>query len=104
MDDKDFIIGSILSSLGYNRTPEDVIGVIKELISRVEGKEALWSDDGNIIYGTLVMLWGNYGVSPRAGWIDKDVKGEVLLTLRKELEDYQRSLRLWKEDDERSNH
>ena len=104
MHDKAEIIESILSSLWYNRKTEHVIGVIKELISRVEGEYPVWTDDGNIIYGTLVILCGNYGVSPRAGWIDKDVKGEVLLSLREELEYYQRSLRLWSEDDERSNH
>lgn len=66
------IIRAILSSYGYNRVDEYMINVCKEVKSRLR-KTDTWTDrtdEGNIIYGTLVCLYGEYGTSPRSGWFD----------------------------------
>ena len=87
------IIRAILSSYGYNRADEYMINVCKEVKSRLR-KTDTWTDrtdDGNIIYGTLVCLYGEYGTSPRSGWFDgesKKIVEEIIKEIDTAIEEY----------------
>lgn len=74
-------IGSIydlLVSYGYNRSTDDMIELCKELIDRLTDKD--WynkrksTDEGDIIYGYIILLFGDYGTSPRSGWFENKHK------------------------------
>ena len=84
------VVNSVLSSYWYNRTAKCMVRLIKEVISRVnENYETEWTDDGDIIFGILVLMFGDYGVSPRAGWIDAEYKQDILKELQEELKEYE---------------
>lgn len=84
------VVYAMLSSFWYNRSTESIISLIKEVISRVnKNYETEWTDDGNILFGTLVLMFGDYGVSPRAGWIDEEYKQGLLKELREDLKEYE---------------
>ena len=64
------IIEAIFDSYFYNRSTEDMIDLCKEIIDRLElvKIDVTWTPDGNIIYGILTLLYGDYGTSPRSGF------------------------------------
>lgn len=79
-------IGSIydlLVSYGYNRSTDDMIELCKEIIVRLTDKDwynkRVTTDDGDIIYGYIIMLFGDYGTSPRSGWFENKNKQLVPL-------------------------
>jgi hypothetical protein len=85
----------MLVSYGYNRDNEYMLRVCTEVKKRLK-KEAnspiLWTDEGSIIYGTLVCLYGDYGTSPRSGWFEsKEIVEEIINGIDEKLEE------LWKE-------
>lgn len=63
---------SLLSSFGYNRTDEWMIELCEEVKKRIQREKVKWSDDGDIIYGAIVEMYGNCGTSPRSGWIEEE--------------------------------
>ena len=69
-DEERLFLRSMLDSLWYNRDTKDYLSVLREVRKRIDCVRCDWSDDGNIIYGALVCRYGDYGVSPRAGWFD----------------------------------
>lgn len=80
------VVDAILTSFSYNRNDDDMLELIEELEKRVQRYRHSWSDDGNIAYGILVLLYGDYGTSPRNGWIEKDME-KILSQLRKNKDD-----------------
>ena len=63
------ILDSMIRALSYERSDEEMIALYDELIKRFNrDKDVSWSDDGNIIYSTIVIMFGEYGTSPRSGW------------------------------------
>lgn len=81
---------ALLDVLYYNGYKE----VIYELISYIESNEDVYGisqpnflgndydDPLRILWSVLVMLYGDYGTSPRTGWIEKDRKKECLNALK----------------------
>ena len=69
---------SLLSSFDYNRTDEWMIELCEEVKKRIQREKVKWSDDGDIIYGAIVEMYGNCGTSPRIGWIEEE---EIILDL-----------------------
>ena len=64
------IIESIFNSFAYNRDFRDMIELCEEVRDRVNRfHSSYYTDDGNIIYGFIVLLYGEYGTSPRSGWL-----------------------------------
>ena len=64
------IIKAIFTSYAYNRDFSDMIKLCDEVLDRIHGWHSIdHTDDGNIIYGYIVLLWGEYGTSPRSGWL-----------------------------------
>lgn len=99
------IIYSMVASLNYNRETEYTMEVCHRIIKRIDeaynyrsitaddkpvSRETIESieDDVNNIYGTLVMLYGDYGTSPRTGWIEgESIKQEIIDTLIDKIKD-----------------
>lgn len=92
-------IGSLLASLSYNRTEEYMVTIIEELLGRIKDTFPCyeWSDMGNIIYGYIIMLWGDYGTSPRSGWIELEHRASIIKELEEELKEYKRVVEYRKE-------
>ena len=69
------IIRAIFWSYAYNRDIGYMVDLCQEVLERVHGAHisSRWTDDGNILYGTIVLLWGNYGTSPRGGWLEEHI-------------------------------
>ena len=85
-------IESIIAAYSYNRNTKDVINMIQGAINRILDRPYneinAGDDDTDILMSSLVLRYGDYGTSPRFGWIEADYKGDVLYTLGKELNYY----------------
>ena len=67
----DEIVEAILYSFRYNREDDYMLKLLDEVEDRVDGTWKIqWTDDGNILFGSLVLLFGDYGTSPRSGWVE----------------------------------
>ena len=66
----DEIVEAILYSFQYNREDDDMLKLLDEVEARIGLCTREWTDDGNILFGFLVLLFGDYGTSPRSGWIE----------------------------------
>lgn len=74
----------LLVSIWYQASAEELHGLIQEVIDRIDS-DADWTDLGNIIYGTLICTYGDYGTSPRSGWFEnEDAKKDALAILKEE--------------------
>lgn len=74
-------ISDMLWSLWYNREVDELIELCEELLKRINKTEGYfeWSDDGNNLFGAMIQAYGEYGVSPRAGWFtDEKAKKECI--------------------------
>lgn len=87
------VIRSIVTSYDYNRSDAHLLRVIKNVMSRFEDKGTLAyefikdvREDADIFTGILVYLYGDYGTSPRYGWLDSDKKDAVMKALKDEFE------------------
>ena len=79
------IVGAIVSSFYYNRSREDMINLCEEVKKRIRTDNVEWTDDGNIFYGILVLLYGDYGTSPRGGWLESEAE-EIIASINEEIE------------------
>lgn len=79
------IVRAIIASFDYNRSCEDMIKLCEEVKKRILNEEVDWTDDGNIFYGMLVILYGDYGTSPRGGWLESDAE-EIIASINEEIE------------------
>lgn len=86
-------IESVISAYYYNRETKDVITMIKSTINRILDKPYdelnAGDDDTDILMCALVLRYGDYGTSPRFGWIAEDYKSSILFTLGRELNYYE---------------
>ena len=100
------VLEGILSSYFYNRDTEYMaylcIGIKERMtqkpilnIKRIKDFRYI-SDDVDNIYGSLVCLFGDYGTSPRYGWIEIDTAPLIKVLDER----YERYLRLAKEEDD----
>lgn len=93
-------VKAILNSYAYEREFDYMIELCWEVAERVTGcanKNSNRTYDGDIIYGFLVLMYGDYGTSPRSGWIDKEYDKEIKDCLYDLIEVY---TRLKEEEDE----
>lgn len=68
------ILDGLLGSLSYIRDEKQLFNLYDELVKRFKNYNVEFSDDGNIVFGTMVMIFGDHGTSPRTGWFyDKDI-------------------------------
>lgn len=94
------IVRAIFNSYAYNREFSYMIKLCREVAERVNGCKNRNSDrtyDGDIIYGFLVLMYGDYGTSPRSGWITGEYTTEITDCIYDLIEAY---TRLKEEEDE----
>ena len=98
MDHNDLIYG-ITNSLWYNLECEDLTAIYKAIISRLKHgsyeQNVLQDPDLNfvvdIMMGIIDSIYGDYGTSPRFGWIeDENVKNDIITDLEEEIEELKR--------------
>ena len=95
------ILNALITSYFYNRNTEDVLKMLDELQKRIKKNYCVWTDDVNIIFGTLILLYGDYGTSPRGGWFDdQKAKEEILDEIKRVIKEYEESLAREKEEQE----
>lgn len=70
MNEIESTVRAIFNSYAYNREFSYMIELCEEVNKRVCNYRYVPSDDGDIIYGFLVIMYGDYGTSPRSGWFD----------------------------------
>lgn len=88
------IIQAIFDSFSYNRADYHMFLLCEEIRERIDNNsEVIWTDDGDIIYGILVLLYGDYGTSPRSGWIQDLYIENVKLCVNDIIEEYKRDIR-----------
>lgn len=85
------VIRSIITSYNYNRSDGYLLKLIKNVITRLEDKgpteyfdDKDIRDDTDIFNGILVNLYGDYGTSPRYGWLDSANRYAVIKALKDE--------------------
>lgn len=92
------ITEAILTSYEYNYSDEYLIKVYEDVINRLEsGPYRVPTEEAHIINGIFVLLYGDYGTSPRYGWIDKDkqqVKDDIINILKDHIEELRLNLDL----------
>ena len=65
-----YIVEAIFYSYYYNRSIYHMIALCEEIEARIDlNYNGEQTDDGDIMYGILVILYGDFGTSPRSGWI-----------------------------------
>lgn len=93
------VLHSMLCNLQYMRNNVHMLSVCIALKDRLRNKDNFVSYEVNwdvdMIYGTMVYMFGNYGVAPRSGWLEyiipraldevidqeiKDIKGLIKFT------------------------
>lgn len=66
-------LDAMLGAASYQMCDEELSALYDELIKRFKNYNTKFSDYGNLIYGALIMAFGDYGTSPRTGWFDQPV-------------------------------
>ena len=81
-------VRAIFTSYAYNREFRYMVELCQEVLERVNGyKSSNRTYDGDIIYGFLVLMFGDYGTSPRSGWIE-NYKEEIIICINDLIEEY----------------
>ena len=84
------IVNAIFNSYAYNREFSYMVELCQEVLERVRGfKSSSHTDDGDVIYGFLVIMFGDYGTSPRSGWIE-NYEEEIADCIEDLIENYKR--------------
>ena len=101
MTDEEALLDTLLTSYWYNRSEKHMVGLALEIKGRLEGTFPCnyWSGDGNIIYGALVLHFGDYGTSPRSGWLKDESKSILIREIDKLIEEYKREYEIAKEEE-----
>ena len=94
------ILEAVLTSFEYNYDDKYLIDVYEDVINRLQnGPYRRPTEEGHIINGILTLLYGDYGTSPRYGWIDKDkaeVKEDCIQVLKYHIDDLNNRI-MWDE-------
>ena len=80
---------SLIVSYSYNRELASIIKMLKGTRSRLLNEGYLScdysNDDVNILFGVICLRYGDYGTSPRTGWIDNENKQALLKFLDEQI-------------------
>lgn len=103
---------AMLTSLNYNRDTDYSIEVAYEILKRIKGYEhtdlELYAghntdevrDDADIIFGSLVCAFGDYGTSPRYGWLDDETQyPKLIATIKDKINNWTISLKMEESED-----
>lgn len=82
------IIDNLLAPVSYNYDIRECEAFIDVLIGMIHRNRSIANNYdkyifqlSSFVYQQLVMFFGNYGVSPRGGWIEDEYKAEVIADL-----------------------
>ena len=92
-------VRAIFNSYAYNRAFSYMVELCREVLERMQGHvtSSNRTYDGDIIYGFLVLMFGDYGTSPRTGWIE-NYNEEIAKCINELMEEYKR---MAEEEDEK---
>ena len=91
-------VRAIFNSFAYNRYNSYMVDLCEDVLNRVWGFRSHNCDyDGDIIYGFLVIMYGDFGTSPRSGWIDANYINDITKCINELIEEYKQ---LQEEEDE----
>lgn len=97
-------INCLLTSYGYNRNEQYMVNLISECINRAThnmgspNSDKDLCDDADILYGSLVVAYGDYGTSPRYGWLNKENEQIILDVLEKKQLEYEELIEMSEEE------
>ena len=88
------ILNALVTSYYYGRDTADLLETVQEVEKRInKDHSVIWTDEANIIVGTLILLYGNYGTSPRGGWFeDKEAEKEIKEALKQGIEELKQTV------------
>ena len=66
------VLDGLTGAYSYNMDDEDIRLLYLELIDRFKRNDCVWSNEGDIVYSTIVIIFGEYGTSPRSGWFNDE--------------------------------
>ena len=78
---KDCIIG-----FWYNRSDSEMKALCEEIKNRIAKIECEHTDDGDVLYSIIILMVGEYGTSPRSGWLTHDYQ-KCIIEVIKDFED-----------------
>ena len=67
------VLDAVTGAYSYNMDDDAMELLYLELINRFNCKDCDWTEAGNIVYSTMVILLGEYGTSPRSGWFYDEI-------------------------------
>lgn len=80
------VLSALLTSFYYNYKKDYLIDVCEDVKNRLlNGPYRKPTEEGNIIMGQLVLLYGDYGTSPRYGWMENKL---IIPTLIEEIDKF----------------
>lgn len=91
---------ALLDAFWHQRENKDMIALCEDVKMRLDGifTDKTCTKDGDILYGTLVNLYGTCGGAPRTGWIEeKDVISQIIETLDDGIKSYKECIEIYGE-------
>lgn len=79
-------IKDIIVAFWYNRNDNEIRSLCEEIKNRVAKCPCEHTDDGDLLYSIIIMMVGEYGTSPRSGWL-LNIKPERLIKIITDFED-----------------
>lgn len=76
-------INSICGAMAYEYSEDDMKAIYTEVLKRLQHINCVWTLEGNVIYSSLVFAYGDYGTSPRSGWITDEKTKELFIEFLK---------------------
>lgn len=80
-------IDDLIVAFEYNRDDEYLIAILQEVVARLNKNWHKNTDDGDILYSYIILRYGDYGTSPRSGWIENETQRQGIIScLLREIE------------------
>ena len=70
----------------YNRSDSEMKALCEEIKNRVAKLDCKHTDDGDVLYSIIILMVGEYGTSPRSGWLTRDYQ-KCITEVIKDFED-----------------
>lgn len=70
----------------YNRGDTEMKALCEEIKNRVAKRDCKHTDDGDVLYSIIILMVGEYGTSPRSGWLTHDYQ-KCIIKVIKDFED-----------------